>query len=253
MNGYRLLLRFAPRRLRDQARRTRWRRSSAIGSPTARRRGRLAAALVWCAAAGDIFSAVPATVVYHWQGRGRVGLPRERRSLMIGSDIRYAWRSLNHQRFGSVLVIGMLALGIGATVAVFSLVNGLFLRPFPFPEPERLVYINETAPKWNLEMTGVNYHDYAQWRRDQKLFDAIALYSERAFNLATDGGADRMNGASVTMDFMRVLGCSRCIGRMFTQEEDAPKGPLRDADRRSGVARAIRRPHRCARQGAEAQ
>jgi putative ABC transport system permease protein len=145
---------------------------------------------------------------------------------MIGSDIRYAWRSLNHQRFGSLLVVGMLALGIGSTVAVFSLVNGLFLRPFPFPEPERLVYINETAPKWNLEMTGINYHDYAQWRRDQKVFEAIALYDERAFNLATDQGADRMQGASVTMDFIKVLGLKPLIGRSFTQEEDAPNGPL---------------------------
>jgi putative ABC transport system permease protein len=145
---------------------------------------------------------------------------------MIGSDIRYAWRSLNHQRFGSLLVIGMLALGIGATVAVFSLVNGLFLRPFPFPNPERLVYVNETAPKWNLEMTGINYHDYAQWRRDQKVFEAIALYGERAFNFATDEGADRVQGASVTMDFMKVLGLQPIIGRTFTQEEDAPKGPL---------------------------
>ncbi len=120
----------------------------------------------------------------------------------------------------------MLALGIGSTVAVFSLVNGLFLRPFPFPEPERLVYVNEAAPKWNLEMTGINYHDYAQWRRDQKVFEAIALYDQRAFNLATEGGADRMDGASVTMDFMKVLGLQPIIGRMFTQEEDSPKGPL---------------------------
>jgi len=75
-------------------------------------------------------------------------------------------------------------------------------------------------------MTGVNYHDYAQWRRDQKVFDAIALYDERAFNLATDGGADRMQGAAVTMDFVKVLGLQPVIGRLFTQEEDTPNGPL---------------------------
>ena len=69
----------------------------------------------------------------------------------------------------------MLALGIAASVAVFTLVNGIFLRPFPVPEPDRLVYINETAPKWNLEYVGINYPDFDQWRKGQRLFEAIAL------------------------------------------------------------------------------
>lgn len=64
----------------------------------------------------------------------------------------------------------MLALGIAANVVVFSLVNGLFLRPFPFPEPERLVYVNETAPRWNLEVVGINYPDFHQWRQSMQLF-----------------------------------------------------------------------------------
>src|SRR5688572_22132095 len=102
----------------------------------ARRRGRIAVAMAWLHAAGDIVASVPIELQQQWRRRGRVGLPRERRSLMIGSDLRYAWRSLSHQKLGTGLVIGMLALGIGATVAVFSLINGLFLRPFPFPEPE---------------------------------------------------------------------------------------------------------------------
>ena len=225
MKAYRLLLRLAPRNLREKhgaEMEALFRERLA----EARRRGIIARIAVWHHAIADIAGSIPRDLIHRWHRRGRVGLPRERRSLMIGSDIRYAWRSLHHQRLGSVLVIGMLALGIGSTVAVFSLVNGLFLRPFPFPEPERLVYVNEAAPKWNLEMTGINYHDYAQWRRDQKVFEAIALYDERAFNLATDGGADRMSGASVTMDFMTVLGVQPVIGRMFTQEEDSPKGPL---------------------------
>jgi predicted permease len=224
VNAYRVLLRLAPRRLRER---------HAVEMEAifrerlaeAQARGPVAAGLVWLHAARDIGAAIPQELIQTWRRRGRVGLPQERRSIMFGSDLRYAWRSLNHQRFGSLLVIGMLALGIGSTVAVFSLVNGLFLRPFPFPEPERLVYINEAAPKWNLEMTGVNYHDYAQWRRDQKVFEAIGLYDTREFNLATEGGSDRMSGASVTMDFIKVLGLRPLIGRTFTQEEDAPKGP----------------------------
>ena len=144
---------------------------------------------------------------------------------MLGSDLRYAWRSLSHQKLGTSLVIGMLALGIGATVAVFSLINGLFLRPFPFPEPDRLVYINQTAPKWNLEQTGVSYADFVVWHRDQQAFEAIGLYDETAFNVAGEQGADRLNGAAVTMDFLKVLGLQPLIGRSFTAEETQPNGP----------------------------
>jgi putative ABC transport system permease protein len=224
VNGYRLLLRFAPRHLRGR---------HAAGMEAlfrhrlaeARARGRVAAALVWLHAARDLLMSYPTEWRRRWRQRGRVGVAAERRSIMIGSDLRYAWRSLSHQKFGTVLVIGMLALGIGATVAVFSLINGLFLRPFPFPEPERLVYINETAPKWNLEQTGVNYADFVIWHRDQQAFEAIALYDETAFNVATDEGADRMTGAAVTIDFLKVLGLQPLLGRSFKLEETKPNGP----------------------------
>ncbi len=225
MKAYRLLLRLAPRRLREKH----GAEMEALFRhrlDEARARGRMAALAIWIGATRDLLHAVPVELLHHWRRRGRVGQPPERKSLMIGSDLRYAWRSLSHQKLGTGLVIGMLALGIGATVAVFSLLNGLFLRPFPFPEPERLVYINETAPKWNLEMTGVNYHDFAHWHRGQQAFEAIALYDERSFNLATESGADRVNGAAVTADFLKVLRIEPLVGRMFTPEEDSPGGPL---------------------------
>lgn len=144
---------------------------------------------------------------------------------MNGSDVRYAWRSLSRQKLGSALVVAMLALGIGANVAVFALINGLFLRPFPFPNPERLVYINEAAPRWNLDMTGVNYTDFARWHQDQQLFEALALYDTLTMNVASDGGADRIDGASVTADFAKVIGIQPLLGRIFTAEEDRPNGP----------------------------
>lgn len=75
---------------------------------------------------------------------------------MTGSDVRYAVRSLVRQRLVTSLVVTMLALGIAASGAVFGLINGLFLRPFPFPDPDRLVYLNETAPRWNLDVVGIN-------------------------------------------------------------------------------------------------
>ena len=149
----------------------------------------------------------------------------ERTDVMIGSDLRYALRSLSRQKFGTALVVAMLSLGIAANVAVFSLVDGLFLRPFPFPQPDRLVYFNETAPRWNLEIVGINYPDFVAWRQGQHAFEAIGLYDPSTFNLYADGHADRIRGLRVTYDFAAALGVKPILGRTFTPEEDKPKGP----------------------------
>ena len=101
---------------------------------------------------------------------------------MLGSDVRYALRSLAQQKGAAALVLLMLALGIAANVAVFSLINGLFLRPFPYRDADRLVFINEKAPAWNLEYVGVNYPDFAQWRASQRAFEAIAWYDTASYN-----------------------------------------------------------------------
>jgi predicted permease len=145
---------------------------------------------------------------------------------MLGSDFRYALRSLLRQKSSALLVIGMLALGIAANIAVFSFVNGLFLRPFPFPEPDRLVFINEKAPKWNLDVVGIKFQDFHDWRDGVRVFDSIALYRQDSFNLAGDGrSTERIRGANVTHDFARVLRISPLLGRLFTPEEDRPNGP----------------------------
>ena len=189
----------------------------------ARVRGRGAVAAVWLRAISDLLHArlaalrsqrVPLTVYID-----------ERTTFMAGSDIRYAWRALLRQRGASALVIVMLALGIAANVAVFSLVNGLFLRPFPFPHPDRLVFFNMAAPKWNLDVVGINYPDFDRWRKDQKLFEAITLLDTSNFNLADSGGAERVRGAQVTYDFTKVFAVEPLLGRTFTPEEDKPKGP----------------------------
>ena len=140
-------------------------------------------------------------------------------------DVRTAWRSLARQPGAAALVVGLLALGIGANVAIFSLINGLFLRPFPFVAPDRLVYVNETAPRWNLETTGVNYPDFWQWQQAQQAFDALALFDPTTMNVAVDRGADRLEGLEVTADFPRVLGVQPALGRFFTPDEDRPGAP----------------------------
>jgi predicted permease len=144
---------------------------------------------------------------------------------MLTSDFRYALRSLTRQKTATALVLLMLSLGIAANVAVFSLVNGLFLRPFAFPDQDRLVFINETAPKWNLEIVGINYPDFHAWREGVKLFEGIAIWDGGSFNLSTSTGAERIRGAWVTHDFGTVLGIRPILGRDFLPEEDKPNGP----------------------------
>ena len=219
---YRALLRLAPAPLRD----THANEMEALFAERldeARRIGPSAVARTWMHGASDVLHARAAS----WARRGTpltIAI-EERNALMVGSDSRYALRSLGRQKSATALVICMLSLGIAANVAVFSLVNGLFLRPFPFAHPDRLVYINETAPKWNLEIVGINYPDFVRWREQQKLFESIALYSTDSFNLSDANGAERVRGAQVTWEFPRVLGVQPILGRCFTADEDKPKGP----------------------------
>jgi predicted permease len=188
----------------------------------ARARGPAAVGRVWSAAVWDLLRASIARPF----SRRHPRLPQpvhERRLLMLGTDLKYTLRSLARQKLSTALVVVMLTLGIAANVVVFGLVNGLFLRPFPFPEPDRLVYINETAPRWNLEVVGVNFPDFVQWRQGARLFEHIALYDGESFNLSDGTGAERIEGALVTHDFAAVLGVRPLLGRTFTPEEDRPK------------------------------
>jgi predicted permease len=219
---YRLLLRFAPRALAERhAAEMEELFLDALGH--ARTQGRIAAARVWLAALLDILGASLRRSV---RSRRTVStFPEPHEAIMLGSDLRYTVRWLARQRFSTALAIGMLSLGIAANVVVFSLVNGLFLRPFPFSESDRLVYINETAPRWNLEVVGVNYPDFHQWRERAKLFEGLALWDETAFNFSDGASAERLDGARVTSDWPAVLRIRPLAGRTFTAEEDRPGAP----------------------------
>ena len=84
------------------------------------------------------------------------------------------------------------------------------------------MYVNERAPTWNLEFTGINYPDFHSWRQRVRAFDAIALWAQTSINLADASGAERAEGLAVTYDFPKVLGIQPVLGRTFTPEEDGP-------------------------------
>ena len=139
-------------------------------------------------------------------------------------DLKTAVRSIRQKPAFSMAVIGMLALGIAGNAAIFSIFNGLFLKPLPFRDSERLLDIDETAPAWNLKFVGVSQPDYYNWRKANSTFDGIACYDTADFNLSGLGSAQRVHGAQVTYDLLDVLGLRPALGRNLLPEEDRPGG-----------------------------
>lgn len=145
----------------------------------------------------------------------------------IFSDIRVAIRSLLRQRSFSAVAILTLALGAGATTAIFSVVYGVLLRPLPYPQPERIVSLWQTTRTAFSQNGGgtVSHMNYLDWKREARSFDSLALYSTSRFILTGLGDAEVIPGGSVTPDFFRVFGATPVMGREFTDEEDRPGGP----------------------------
>lgn len=139
-------------------------------------------------------------------------------------DLRIAYRVLTSKPGFSLMVIGMLALGIAGNAAMFSVFNGLFLRPLPFPRPERLVDLDETAPKWNLRYVGVSNQDFYVWRKENSTFESMGFFNLSSFNLSGHGQAQRVQGAQVTHDLLRVFDLKLVLGRNILPEEDRPGG-----------------------------
>jgi putative ABC transport system permease protein len=138
-------------------------------------------------------------------------------------DIRYGLRMLvKHKGFTAVAVIA-LALGVGANTAIFSLVNGVLLRPLPFPNADRIVYAEGLNPSQGITDSNVSYLDFTDWSQQPNLFASASAYYEASANLSADGGEpERVPRAGVTNSFFNVLGVQPFLGRTFRPEEDQP-------------------------------
>jgi len=218
--AYRVLLRFVPAEMRDLH--SKEMEDAFVDElSVARHRGFLPAVRVWIFALGDIARRAP---YEHWRRRDRQQA-KEHRMHSLVSDLRFALRSFVRQPGATALIVVTLGLAVAANTAVFTLLDGLFFRPFPFSEPSRLVYLNEKAPRWNLGFTGINYTDFATWRSRARAFESMAVWSSESVNLADGGSAERIDAARVTYDMPTVLRIRPVLGRAFTRDEDRPKGP----------------------------
>ena len=143
-------------------------------------------------------------------------------------DIRYGFRTLIRKPAFTAAAVLALAVGIGANTAIFSIVNGILLRPLPYPDQDRIQMVYMTNVQQQRFDDPFSVADYLDLRNQNHSFEKIAGYSNGfGFTLNTDQGAEFINGSVVSADFFSVLGVRAQIGRTFEPGEDAPQAPLR--------------------------
>ena len=138
------------------------------------------------------------------------------------TDIRYGIRSLLQQPGFTVIAVVTLTLGIGANTAIFSVVNTLLLRPLPFTDPDRLVQVWEANIKRGQNTMDVSYPNFADWRDQNQVFEQIAAYTDRTFNLTGTAEPEQVQGAIVSPSLFPLLGIKPMLGRVLLPEEDHP-------------------------------
>ena len=135
-------------------------------------------------------------------------------------DLAQGLRQLRRHPGFALAGVTILALGIAATTAIFSIAYGVLLRDLPYDHPDRLVSINGTMPKQGLPKANAGIADYFDFRRDQQVFEDMALTRAVGnFNLTGDGEPERLQGARTTPSLFSTLRAMPLMGRVFTEEE----------------------------------
>src|SRR5579884_675330 len=142
---------------------------------------------------------------------------------MFKQDVRHAWRVLRKTPAVTLTAIVVLAIGIGSASAVFSIVNAVLLRPFPFAAPERLGTIHESSTVQHVDRMGPSLPDLYDYRDQSRLIESVAYYDTAGMSITGDGEPERVDGAWVSASLFPTLGVAPLLGRNFTAEEDAPK------------------------------
>ena len=147
---------------------------------------------------------------------------------LIAADVRYAFRTLRRNPGFAIVVLLTLALGIGANAAIFSVVNGVLLRPLPYRDADRLMVIRGDLKRPGVNDIPASAGEYVDYRDRSHAFEQVAAYDTVGFNLTGGGEPERVEGAVVTTTFFALLGASAQVGRTFV----AGRGSARPRRRR---------------------
>ena len=132
-------------------------------------------------------------------------------------DIRYAARTLLRRPGFAAVAALTLALGIGATTAIYSVVDAVLVQPLPWPDSDRLVAVNGTRD--GVVERGVAYLDYRDWRAGTRMFDALGVARGQSVNLTGGDTPQRLFGTFANAALFRILGATPAKGRLFTDSE----------------------------------
>lgn len=135
-------------------------------------------------------------------------------------DLKHALRRLARAPLFSVATITTLALGIGANVAVFSIIYGVLLKPLPYREPDQLIAVWQTAPGVNIKDLNASLADYVTYREHSQTFADVGLWSGSSAIINEKGTAERVSGAAITHRMLPMLGVQPLLGRSFVETDD---------------------------------
>jgi predicted permease len=162
---------------------------------------------------------------------GNEALLRDRSHEVVGfrwetvlQDLHFAFRQLRKNPGFTATATLMLALGIGASAAIFAFVDAALVKPLPYRDPTRLVYVTESAgtliPRANL-----SYLDYLDWKKLNQVLDSFDVYTGNGYLLRTNSGTEMVTGARVSGGFLQTLGVTPILGRNIKQTDDQPNAP----------------------------
>jgi len=140
----------------------------------------------------------------------------------LWQDLRYSLRALSRHLGFTLIVILILGLGIGASTAIFSFVNGVLLRPLPFPEPDRLVVLRETNPQKGQSPTVASPRNLEDWERQSQTIEQFGAWRDWGFTLSTPEGPEGVRGGIASPSLFKLLEVKTVLGRTFLPEENQP-------------------------------
>ena len=148
--------------------------------------------------------------------------------MSFAQTFRLAWRSLSRTPAFSISAVLTLVIGIGASVAIFAVINGILLRPLPYGNPDRLVGVWHSLPGVSIEKGNQTAGTYFTYKRFSNSLENMGLSQPGAVNLAARGGdgePERASSASITASLLPTMQVDPILGRNFTEAEDVPNGP----------------------------